>query len=91
MLPEFLRNASHIRCVPVIASFSSEGSIKPLYVSIDAVQLKIESCIREPQKNGDKWIVFRCTAIDDNFRKQIKLHYYTAEPAWFVPTDYFRK
>ena len=91
MLPEFLRNASHIRCVPVIASFSSEGSIKPLYVSIDAVRLKIESCIREPQKSGDKWIIFSCTAIDGKFRKQIKLHYYTTEPAWFVPTDYFRK
>ena len=36
-------DAKHIRCVPVIAVFSSAGDIKPLYVTINWVKLKIET------------------------------------------------
>ena len=43
MLPNYLSHANHIRCVPVIAVFSSKGEIKPLYVTINGIQLKIES------------------------------------------------
>lgn len=33
-------DAKHIRCVPVIAVFSTSGVIKPLYVTVNWTNLK---------------------------------------------------
>lgn len=95
MLSEALRSATHMRCVPVIASFSTNGEILPLYLKINSTQLKIVSCVMEKQDKENVWgtnvwIVFRCVVIDNNTQKQIQLSYQINEHAWFVPSEYFR-
>lgn len=94
MLPPYLSKANHIRCVPVIAVFSSDGEIKPLYVTINGTQLKINSySIQENNLNNpipeNIWIVFLCNTIDQNICKKIKLSYNISEHAWFVDSRYF--
>lgn len=67
--------------VPVIASFSVDGEIKPLYVRLQNITLKILSyCIIDQNL---AWIEFRCTVEDQGIRKNIKLYYYMHEPSWY--------
>ena len=91
MLSEALKSITHMRCIPVIVSFSTEGEMKPLYTVINSVQLKIESYIQEIPHEGKNWIIFHCSVIDNNIRKQIKLHYCVNEHAWFAPIEYFKE
>lgn len=87
-----LKSVTHIRCVPVIASFSINGEIRPLYTEINSVQLKIVSCILDDQENieGTKvWMVFRCIVVDNNIQKQLRLLYQINEHTWFAPSEYF--
>ena len=89
MLSTALKSITHMRCVPVIVSFSTDGEIKPLYTMINSIQLKIESSVQEIPHEGKNWIIFRYSVIDDNMRKQIKLHYCVNEHAWFASIEYF--
>ena len=82
-------DAKHIRCVPVIAVFSSTGDIKPLYVTINWVKLKIETYTILDSTFGDNWIYFLCTVIDHGKQKQFKIQYNLHEHAWFIETKYF--
>lgn len=96
MLPNYLSHANHIRCVPVIAVFSSKGEIKPLYVTINGIQLKIESySVQENTINnpasGNNWMHFLCDVTDQSIHKQIKLTYNISEHAWFVDAKYFHE
>lgn len=77
----------NLRCVPVIASFSSNGEIAPLYTNINSIQLKIESF--KIKNEFDLWIQFSCKVIDNNIQKQIILIYNTREHAWFAAIEYF--
>ena len=95
MLPPYLSKATHIRCVPVIAVFSSNGEIKPLYATINGTHLKIESySIQESNFSNpvpeNIWIVFLCNVIDHNINKKVKLSYNISEHAWFVDSRYFK-
>ena len=72
-------DAKHIRCVPVIAVFSSTGDIKPLYVTYTVLDSTF----------GDNWVNFLCTVVDHGKQKQFKLQYNLHEHAWFVETKYF--
>ena len=53
-------DAKHIRCVPVIAVFSTSGVIKPLYVTVNWTKLKIENYTVQDNAFGDNWIYFLC-------------------------------
>ena len=67
--------------VPVIASFSVDGEIKPLYVRLQNESLKIiDFCILGQDL---AWIKFRCVLVDQGIRKNIKLYYYMHEPSWY--------
>lgn len=90
MLSEALRTITHMHCVPVIASFSSNGEMIPLYTVINSVQFKIESSRQEDQHDGLNWITFRCRIIDNDVHKKMKLFYCINEHAWFAPLEYFK-
>ena len=47
----------HLEAVPVIASFSKDGNVIPLYVKLDGQTIKV-SC-RSSQKSTD-YSVFKC-------------------------------
>lgn len=81
-------DAKHIRCVPVIAVFSTSGAIKPLYVTINWTKFKIENYTVQNNAFGDNWIYFLCNVMDGDSRKQIKLQYNLPEHAWFVDAKY---
>ena len=91
MLSEALRTITHMRCVPVIASFSSNGEMIPLYVAINSIRFKIESSRQEEQRDCRNWITFRCRVIDNDIRKEMKLLYCVNEHAWFAPLEYFKE
>lgn len=88
MISDAMKNASHIKPVPVIASFSSKGELVPLYTTINGVKLKIEQPFITREMH--EWIHFTCFVVDNNIRKQIQLMYKTSESVWFVPAKYFR-
>lgn len=88
MISDSVFDAKHIRCVPVIAVFSTSGAIKPLYVTINWIKFKIENYAVQNNAFGDNWIYFLCDIIDGNKRKQIKLQYNLSEHAWFVDAKY---
>lgn len=69
MISECLASCSHLTCVPVIASFSSKGEIKPLYVSVSGVQLKIENFTIENDRDF-VWSNFFCVVIDNDIKNE---------------------
>lgn len=69
--------------VPVIASFDSEGHIKPLYVRINNEILKIDSCwVSSTFHNTTE---FKCKVIDNNRIKPLKLTFHATESMWTIP------
>lgn len=73
--------------VPVIASFDTEGHIKPLYVRINGISLKIYSYYERNRYANT--IEFNCKVIDDTteetYLKPLLLTYYQAERVWTIP------
>ena len=82
--------SKHIRCVPVIAVFSSTGNIKPLYMTINYTKIKIEDYVIQDAIFGDTWICYLCNVIDNDRKRQIKLQYNIHEHAWFIDSKYFQ-
>lgn len=66
--------------VPVIASFSAEGGIKPIYVKLNDISFKIESFyIKERHSNQ---IAFVCQIIDEDYLKSISMTYHSDLHLW---------
>lgn len=72
-----------ITVVPVIASFDTDGHIKPLYVRIDGLALKVHSSWLKPSfSNTDE---FSCKVVDGNCLKPLPLTFHRAEGVWTIP------
>lgn len=69
--------------VPVIASFDSEGHVKPLYVRIGELSLKVQSSWMVP--SFPNVLEFRCKVIDGEQLKLIILEYHQRECVWIIP------
>lgn len=69
--------------VSVIASFDTQGHVKPLYVRIGDVSLKVvSSWIASP----DTIIMeFKCQVEDGEYLKPLTIFYYTRENVWRTP------
>lgn len=75
-------DCTHVSALPVIASFSKEGKIQPLYIRIDGLSFKILTfVIRQSTAAG---VSFECTVLDENLCKTIYLYYSLHEHAWFL-------
>lgn len=72
-----------VSIVPVIASFDSEGHIKPLYVRICGEPYKIHSSWLK-QSFADIF-EFHCKVMDDDCLKPLVLTYHTRENVWTIP------
>ena len=73
--------------VPVIASFDTDGNLKPIYVRINGTPMKIHSyCERQRFSNT---IEFNCKVIDntadETFLRPVLLTYHQAERIWTIP------
>lgn len=74
---------SPIMIVPVISSFDTEGHVKPLYVRINGVSLKIHSFWLKPSFSGT--IEFNCKVIDHGCLKPLALTFHKMEGVWSIP------
>lgn len=66
--------------VPVIASFDSEGRIKPLYARIHGTSYKIDSS--RMSSNFVNTAEFHCKVIDGNSLKPLLLTFHRREGMW---------
>lgn len=70
------------KIVPVIASFDAEGHIKPLYVRIGELSLKVHSSWIKPASKNI--LEFNCELEDDDRLKPLILTYYRNEMVWAI-------
>lgn len=74
-------NTSEI--VSVIASFDTDGHVKPLYVRINQESLKVHSSWMKPSFRGV--LEFQCKVIDNDCLKLLTISYYKNENVWVTP------
>ncbi|MCI8379053.1 MAG: hypothetical protein HFH72_11110 [Lachnospiraceae bacterium] len=68
--------------VPVIASFSTNGGIQPLYFQYDDRAVKIMS-VHWCEKKYDAFR-FECTAELDGYVREVNLTFFPADNRWFM-------
>ncbi len=66
--------------VPVIATFSNGGNIKPLFVQIKGERYKIMSSWS--REYGRDIITFMCTVVCYSVQREICLTYHKQETCW---------
>jgi hypothetical protein len=72
-----------VSVVPVIASFDSEGHIKPLYVRIDGMSCRVLSYwIKSTFIN---FVAFNCMVQVGELAKPVTLTYFIDETIWTMP------
>lgn len=72
-----------VTAVPVIASFDSEGHIKPLYVRIGEYSCRVHSFwIKNTFSNITE---FNCQIEDNGHLKPVLLTFYQRECVWTIP------
>lgn len=77
---------SHMKAIPVIASFANDGKIQPLYIRIDDVSLKVLSYYKIEETIAG--LHYNCCVEDNGISKTIVLYYSIKEHAWFLESDY---
>lgn len=73
----------NVDIVSVIASFDTDGHIRPLYVRINEDSLKVHSSWIKPSFRG--MMEFRCKIIDNDYLRPLVLTYHMAENVWTIP------
>ncbi len=68
--------------VSVIASFDTEGHIKPLYIRFDEEALKVHSSSEKPSTMGFR--EFQCQVVDNGCLKPLSLTYRTGDNVWTI-------
>lgn len=72
----------YLKPVAVIASFSKEGKIQPLYIRIEEESYKILKYTVKDYINP--WISFRCTILDTEQYKEFTLNYNIEDFKWNI-------
>lgn len=67
--------------VPVIANFSTNGDIRPIYVRINGISLKVIQCV--PHMNYVH-PTFDCIVDDSGIAKNIRISYNPSCHVWMV-------
>ncbi len=75
-------NPACMTLVPVIASYSTAGEIRPLYVRIEDISYKIVSC---KFISSVALLRFKCQIIDNNILRPLELTYHPKEFIWTIP------
>lgn len=78
-----LKDSPHLQMVSVIASFDTDGNIKPLYVRIGEESLKVYSA--GVKHTTQEIRTFRCQVIDGDALKPLELSYHSRESLWMIP------
>lgn len=76
-----IQNLSGQDVVPVLATYNTNGQIRPLYVRINGIVYKILTCQR--WSTGEMPTdIFRCTIADHGTKRMIILTFYPQETIW---------
>lgn len=73
-----------IELVPVIASYDTEGHVKPLYVRIKGERYKVENYWIKASSCSNN-IDFNVTLSKDDKKYKLILTYHLRETAWTIP------
>lgn len=76
------KESPNLMPIQVIASFSLEGKMKPLYLSINGVILKVVNTVEHLEYGVSS---FNCSVIDNDRIKSIQVHYHKNETLWTTP------
>lgn len=79
-------SSSNYEPVSVIASFDTEGHVRPLYVRVESESLKVHSCWQKPSFHGT--IEFQCKVIDHDCLKNLNVIYSLSDNMWSIVKDY---
>lgn len=84
LIPENVKRIQNMpgqEVVPVLATYNTDGQIRPLHVRINGIVFKILSC--------QKWSTaimpvdtFRCIIADHGIKREISLTFYPQETMW---------
>lgn len=74
---------NHLTIVPVIASFDTNGNIKPIYVRINNESLKIISAINYSESTFNV-VEYSCKVIDGDYIKPLSLTYHAQDRIWTI-------
>lgn len=72
----------------VIASFSSDGRIRPLYAEYEDYTIKIDRVIQEKEvvDLGVDAIEYLCSYVQEDRRRDIRIRYAIEFHRWYLPT-----
>lgn len=73
-------DCSHIKAVPAIATYDSNGNILPIYVRIDGERLKVYNAY--VSESTRKILTFKGEVMVQDIVKPIKLNYYVDDLVW---------
>lgn len=79
-MSDYIANIPYNNIIPVIASFDSEGHVKPLYIRLNGDSFKVYSSCERPSFYGS--LEFQCKVIDNNCLKSLLLTYHKRENIW---------
>lgn len=73
--------------VDVIAVFDTEGNIRPIYFKAQGDSVKVEKVLSRKQTKfaGIDTIEYTVLYISDDYKRQVKLHYYIDAHTWSMP------
>lgn len=71
--------------VPVIASFDTNGHVRPLYVRIDGVAYHVISQWTPEKSVYSGTTEYNCKLAVDGKEQPVLLKYYTREKIWTIP------
>ena len=81
-------DAPNLVPVPVIASFSPEGKVKPLYLKWDGESVEILGY--KIRCEHEREIVYECVYEQSGLEKNVILYFNLRDHAWFVHTNFPR-
>ena len=81
-------NSDPIEIVPVIATYDTEGNLKPIYVRLNGTGYKVDTYLVKASMENDK--DFYCTLSHNDISLRIILTYHVKETAWSI-TNRLRK
>ena len=81
-----LHDCCHLNIVSVIASFDTDGNMRPLYVRIGEESYKIVSShLKSTQSRlGSFMDVYRCRIMDGEVSRHLELTYHSHEHIWTI-------
>lgn len=75
------------KIVSVIASFDTEGHVKPLYVRIGECPYKIISQWTPERSVYSGAIEYNCKVAINGYERPLLLKYYSREKIWTIPEE----